>query len=73
MILKKHGWIEKNESSISPMVRYDRIPTWDIPRRASALNTEALKEWGRLLLLMGAYMGIFFLLLAIVLWLKTVV
>jgi hypothetical protein len=37
------------------------------------MNTEALKEWGRLLLIMGAYMGGFFLLLSIVLWLKTIV
>jgi len=44
-----------------------------VPTEARQMNTEALKEWGRLLLIMGAYMGGFFLLLSIVLWLKTIV
>lgn len=62
-----------NEGTIPHLLHHGWIPTRDIIRGASSLNIEALKEWGRLLLLMGLYMGGFFLLLAIVMWLKTVV
>jgi len=37
------------------------------------MNKEALKDWGRILILIGAYLGGFILLLAFVLWLKTLI
>jgi hypothetical protein len=35
------------------------------------MNIEALKEWGRILLLIGMYMGGFLVLLTFILWIKT--
>jgi hypothetical protein len=74
MELNKLNKWRKNEDSLPPLLYPNRIPTWNTTRRTNTLmNKEALKDWGRILILIGAYLGGFILLLAFVLWLKTLI